>query len=293
MTALLAALGAGLAVVTGVRGVHLLRTTGLEGRPEAERPSGAKAPRDLAAVLDRLGGRFTGAAMRAYGPERLRRLERLIRRAGRPDGITPTVYVRRQVAFLILAAGMLVVMSLLGQVLIGVGVAAIFASWMPVWIRSVARARAAAIESDLADFLDVLGVTVGAGMAFRAAIERVCEFYRGPLAEEMMGALHEMSVGVSRREALLALRERNSSDGLASFITALLQAEELGVPLAAALRDIAADARQEHAQQVKQAAAKAGPKVSLVVTGTIVPASGLLIVAALVLANQEALSVFL
>src|SRR5699024_10693353 len=116
---------------------------------------------------------------------------------------------------------------------------------------------------DLPDFLDVLGVTVSAGLSFRQAIERVCSFHAWPLGEEMSVAIHEMSMGVSRREALIGVRDRTQSESVATFVTALLQGAELGVPIAQALGDIAEEVRRKRAQDVRQAAAKAAPKVSL------------------------------
>jgi tight adherence protein C len=103
----------------------------------------------------------------------------------------------------------------------------------------------------------------------------------------MTTALREMSVGVSRRQAFLGLRERTRSEAVGTFVTAMLQAEELGVPLSDALTGIAADVRQEYGQRVRQQAAKAAPKVSLVITTTIVPGALLLMVAAVLLANME------
>jgi tight adherence protein C len=288
--ALLLGLAAAALLVVGVVGWRLMRTTGLEdvedqlraARPVQERPG-------LNGFLDTLGARFTGTAMRAYGPRGLQSLDVRLRRAGRPDGMTVTTYVRRQAAFVVLAAVMLLVFVLVGQPLVGVLFALLLCAWMRLWLTGVGNQRQARIDAELPDFLDVLGVTVTAGLGFRQAVERVCEFHDGPLAQEMTTALREMSMGVTRRQAFLALRERTRSEPVGAFVTALLQAEELGVPLASALSDIAADVRRDHAQRVRQAAAKAAPKVSLVVTMTIVPGAIILIGAAVVLANAEAL----
>lgn len=277
---------AALLFVLGVLGVRLLRTTGLEHIEEGIRTSREEERRrGFGAALDAFGGAFLGSAMRLYGPDRLRRLEETIRRAGRPEGLTLSVYLRRQAAFVVLGVIGLVVMVMAGLPVLGVAVLMLFAGWMRLWLVQAGSKRRQQIESELPDFLDVLGVTVSAGLAFRAAIERVCQFHDGPLAEEMTTTLREMGVGVSRRQAFVSLRERTGSDGVSSFVTALLQAEELGVPLAQALEAIASDARQERAQHVRQQAAKAAPKVSLVVTMTIVPASVLLIGSAVILAN--------
>ncbi len=278
--------------LVGVAGLRMLRTTGLEGVEESMRTArpDAVGSGGLNGFLDTLGARFTGTAMRVYGPDRLKRLDERLRRAGRPDGMTVTVYVRRQAAFVVLAIVMFVVFLLVGQVLVGLLFAVVLCAWMRLWLTQVGTQRQARIDSELPDFLDVLGVTVTAGLGFRQSVERVCEFHDGPLAQEMTTALREMSMGVTRRQAFVALRERTRSESVGAFVTALLQAEELGVPLAGALNDIAADVRKDHAQRVRQAAAKAAPKVSLVVTMTIVPGAIILIGAAVILANVDALS---
>src|SRR5690625_4872153 len=85
-------------------------------------------------------------------------------------------------------------------------------------------------------------------------------------------------------------RSRNKSEAIGSVVTALLQAEELGVPLLDALEEISSDARRDYAQMMKVTAAKATPKVSIVVTTTILPAALLLVASALILGNAELLS---
>ena len=289
--ALLIGLAAALVTVLGFSGARMLRTTGLEEVEEGMRTTPvAQRERGFGAFLDRLGSLFLGTTMRAYGPARLRRLEETIRRAGRPDGLTLTVYLRRQAAFVVIGVVGLVVFLLVGQPWTGLLLLLLLCGWMRLWLMSAGRRRQEQIDMELPDFLDVLGVTVTAGLGFRQAVERVCEFHTGPLAEEMRTVLQEMSVGISRRQAFIAMRDRTRSDGVAAFVTALLQAEELGVPLSSALDDIASDVRKEHAQRVRQAAAKAAPKVSLVVTMTIVPCTLILIGSSILLANREVLS---
>ncbi|MBO9567783.1 MULTISPECIES: type II secretion system F family protein [Cellulomonas] len=289
--ALLIGLAAALVTVLGFSGARMLRTTGLEEVEEGMRTTPvAQRERGFGAFLDRLGSLFLGTTMRAYGPARLRRLEETIRRAGRPDGLTLTVYLRRQAAFVVIGVVGLVVFLLVGQPWTGLLLLLLLCGWMRLWLMSAGRRRQEQIDMELPDFLDVLGVTVTAGLGFRQAVERVCEFHTGPLAEEMRTVLQEMSVGISRRQAFIAMRDRTRSDGVAAFVTALLQAEELGVPLSSALDDIASDVRKEHAQRVRQAAAKAAPKVSLVVTMTIVPGTLILIGSSILLANREVLS---
>ena len=94
-------------------------------------------------------------------------------------------------------------------------------------------------------------MTVRAGLGYRLSLARVSESLGGPVGEEMLLALRQMELGASRRAAFEALRDRNASEQLSSFVAAQLQAEELGVPLSEALDDIAADMRR--------AAAPGGP----------------------------------
>ena len=96
-----------------------------------------------------------------------------------------------------------------------------------VWLAREGRLRQERIERDLPDFLDILAVTVRAGLGYRAALGRVAEELGGPISEEMLTALRQMELGASRRQAFLALRERSTSESLASFVAAQLQAEEL------------------------------------------------------------------
>lgn len=287
---LLLGLSAALLTVTAITGLRMVRTTGLEDVEASFRTTSDESTRrGFGDLIDGLGARFLGLTMRIYGPARLRRLEDVIRRAGRPEGLTLMVYLRRQTAFVVIGLVLLVVFMALGQAFLGLVLLVLLSGWMRLWLVGAASKRQKQIESELPDFLDVLGVTVTAGLGFRQAVERVCEFHAGPLAEEMRTTLQEMAVGVSRRQAFVSMRERTQSEGVSAFVTALLQAEELGVPLSSALDSIASDVRQEHAQRVRQDAAKAAPKVSLVVTLTIVPGTLLLIGSAILIANAGTL----
>lgn len=124
-------------------------------------------------------------------------------------------------------------------------------------------------------------------MSFRGSLERVCNHFDGPVAEEMQKTLHEMRLGVSRRDAFTATKERCRSDNIDNFVTALLQSEELGTPIGDALASIVKEIRRERAQQVRRAAAKAQPKVALVATTTMVPGAMILMLGGMIFANWE------
>lgn len=241
----------------------------------------------MARVLDGTGRHFERYVVRRYGRNRLARLDGRLVRAGRPEGFTARSFLRRKTGFGVVGVLFFLIFWASGQRFLAVALLLLCWFWMDYWLRTVVSRRQQRIDRELPDFLDVLSVTVSAGLNFRGALERVSASSDGPLAEEMRVVLREMDIGVSRRRAFTNLRDRNDAESLGSFVTAVLQAEELGVPLSQALVEIAAEVRRGFAQDVRRRAAKAGPKVSLVVTVTIVPAAMLLIGASLVLANLD------
>jgi tight adherence protein C len=165
---------------------------------------------------------------------------------------------------------------------------AIVAGWFgpDILLSRAGRLRQERIERDLPDFLDILAVTVRAGLGYRSALQRVAESLGGPAGEEILTALRQMDLGATRRDAFLALRSRNDSDSLSTFVGAQLQAEELGVPLSEALNDIALDMRRAAAQDARRRAARAAPRISLIVTTLIVPGSIILILASMILGTD-------
>lgn len=294
MNPLLVGAGAAVLVVSSAIGIRLVTSTGLEAVEQQYRAEEEKKKRGgFAALLDAFGALFMRPAVQLYGAKRLRKLDQAIRRAGRPDGVTVTIFVRRQAGAVALGFLLLLLFSFSGQILFGLIFFAMFALWMRVWLVSAAQTRQRRLDRELPDFLDVLGVTVMAGLGFRQALERVCDFHEGALAEEMRRSLREMGLGMSRRQTFEGLRERTSSPAVGSFVTALLQAEELGVPLADAIDSIARDTRREHAERVRQKAARAAPMVSLVMIFTVLPGAILLIGASIVVANLDVLGDFL
>lgn len=287
MAVLLIPLMATAVVVCAFVGWRMMRTSTLDAVAAGLDPAQAEvaATPVLVRVVDALGVRSSRVLLTAYGPRRRARLDARLEGAGRPEGLTERDFLRRKAGFTVLGLLMAVFLWAAGQALLAVLLVAVCAAWMDLWLRAVQSRRQRAIGKALPDFLDVLAVTVSAGLSLQAALERVSAHDDGPLAEEIRRTLNDLRYGMSRRQALESLRARNPVPSLSSFVTAMLQAEELGTPLAQALMEIAGEVRRESAQVARQQAAKAGQKVSLVVTLTIVPGSMLLIGAAMVLAN--------
>jgi tight adherence protein C len=277
-------------------GIALLRSKGPEARFEMVQSVAAAAPRESLPrrAFAALGRRGAPLAQMTLRSERARRrARRRIDAAGRPSGLVSLdEYARRKGAFML--GGVLIGLYMLvtGNWLAAVAAFAFGYLWVDVLLDGRGRRRQGQIDRDLPDFLDVLAVCINAGIAFRPAMARVAQAVGGPLGDEVETALRQIALGAPRREAFEALRERNPSEPLGMFVSAFLQAEELGVPLADALVDLAKDMRRDSAQRARRRAQNAVPRVSLVVIVTILPAAVMLLIASLVLnADLSSLSV--
>jgi tight adherence protein C len=233
----------------------------------------------VARLVEHLAGRLGPRLATSLRSSRRTALDRRIDYAGRPGMLTVQRFVGLKAALaILLGLGLGGLLLLLGSSPIYLLLLAAIGWWGPdVWLSRAGRLRQEAIERSLPDFLDILAVSVRAGLGYRLALRRVAEALEGPTSEEMLTVLRQMELGQDRREAFLALRERNRSESLKSFVAAQLQAEELGVPLAEALNDIAGDMRRLAYQNARRQAQRAGPRVSLIVTTLIVPGSIILI----------------
>jgi tight adherence protein C len=144
-----------------------------------------------------------------------------------------------------------------------------------------ARRRRAAIAEELADVLDLLHVAVQAGLPPLRALGEVGRRRGGVLAGELAAAATRAALGVPRAQALDRLARRCPSDGVIALVAAIRRTERHGAPLGPALLALAADARAERAQRLRERAARAAPKIQLVVALLLVPATMLLVAAAL------------
>lgn len=236
-------------------------------------------------LVDKVGLRFGRLLSGVYSSRRRVQLEKKLKRAGYPAGLTQRKFIQRETGFILFGLFVFLFCLFIEELIIGVGFGLLLAGWMQVWLINTGIRRSRQIDRDLPDFLDVLSVTVRSGMSFRPAVERVSSFHEGPLAEEMRSAINSMRLGVPRRDAFIAARDNSRSENVAIFVSAFLQAEELGTPLADALMDISSEIRRERAQQVRRAAAKAQPKIATVVTTMILPATLILIIGSMILMN--------
>jgi tight adherence protein C len=151
-----------------------------------------------------------------------------------------------------------------------------------------ARQRQRRLVAALPDALDLLAVSAGSGRGPAAGIEQLARAGEGPLAEELRLTVAELSCGVPLSAALASLRGRVPGSELATLVAAIERSRRFGSPLADQLRRQAAALRRDSRRAVEERAARAAPKIQLVVALVLVP-SVLLMIAAGLIANAGTL----
>ena len=130
-----------------------------------------------------------------------------------------------------------------------------------VMLRIMAQNRQKLITKQLPEVLDLLCVSVQAGLSFDAALRRIVERMKGPLIEECIRMLDDVRMGLPRRQALRMMGERCEVQEVALFVTAIIQAERLGTSLGKTLNNQAINMRERRRQAVKAEAMKAPVKM--------------------------------
>lgn len=161
----------------------------------------------------------------------------------------------------------------------------LFGYFLPILlVKQQAKKRQEKLRMDLPDFLDTISTSIQAGVSLDQALREVIRFFDGPLREEFMRFNQEIDLGVQRETAYRNLLERNSNEEFQQLIKSLLQGLKLGVPVATTFKIQAEDMRKLRQEKVKELAAKASPKVTLVTTFVVAPVS-IMMIAGLMLLN--------
>lgn len=124
-----------------------------------------------------------------------------------------------------------------------------------------ARARLKRIADSLPETIDLIAMSVSAGIGFHAGLQRVAATSENPLSEEFSRVLSEMQLGQGRSQALLAMSERLEIPTLRSFVNSVLQVDRLGVPLARVLEDQSQQMRLIRREQAREHAQKLPVKI--------------------------------
>ena len=202
--------------------------------------------------------------------------------AGLARKVTPTAFLATKAA---LALGGLVFGVVLGGSLGGTLAALPFALLctfigfaLPGMVLTMKiRGRREALRQQLPDALDLLAVSVEAGLGFDGAIAKLTEHLDGPLVEEFTLTLNEMRIGESRHDALKKLSERAAAPEVGHFTRAIIQADHLGISLGRILKVQAADTRDRRQAAAEEKAMKAPIKMLFPTVIFIFPAMFLVI----------------
>lgn len=224
-------------------------------------------------VFDKLGKIMT---RRMQGGQQ-QAIQEKLNLAGRPGGLTAGGFVALQVMALVLGLalglGLAVLLALAPPLLylapVGGGVLGYLVP--SITISRKIKKRKKSILLALPSALDLLTISVEAGLAFDAALARVTDKYRNVLASEFTQVLNEVRLGRPRLEALDDMGRRNKVEELNNFLQAIIQSEQLGVGIANVLRIQSEEIRRRRRQRAEEQGQKAPIKMLIPMVGCIFP----------------------
>ncbi len=245
---------------------------------------------DIGSLLRRRLGRRLGRSIGTLDPAGS--LQARIEAAALGERLSPTAVLAAKLAGALLAlplatAAAPVAPGRLG-VLVMIGVPAAAFLTPDLLLERAARARRARVAAALPDALDLMATGAATGRGAGALLADAMRGSSGPLRDELARTIAAIECGDSQERALRALRERSRGDTLAALAAALERSRRHGAPLSRALHEQAGSLRDDQRRAIAESAARAAPKMQLIVALLLVP-SVLLIVAAAILANSGSL----
>jgi tight adherence protein C len=212
------------------------------------------------ARLTRVGRRFTAG-------DQVARIRHRLELAGNP----PQWDLDRVIAFKMLGVILGLLIGILAPLLLGAGpltllgvvvTMCLVGYFTPnIVLYQLGYNRREQMRRELPDALDLLTISVEAGLAFDAALSQVARNTTGPLAEEFFRVLQEMQIGLGRGDALRALGDRTDLPELRTFVTAMVQADSFGIPVSSVLRVQAREMRVKRSQRAEELAQKVPVKI--------------------------------
>jgi tight adherence protein C len=233
-------------------------------------------------VLNPAKGRLAGFVLKIHPKTTLDSVRSKLLAAGLGRTVTPTGFLAAKSAF---GLGGLVLGAFLGGTMSGGAGVFVFGLALggigfigpDFVVSSRARRRREAIKAQLPDALDLLAVSVEAGLGFDGAISKLTEYMEGPLTEEFGLTLNEIRIGEGRADALKKLAERCDTPEVSGFARAIIQADQLGISLGRILRVQATDSRLRRQAAAEEKAMKAPIKMLFPTVMFIFPAMFLVI----------------
>lgn len=218
-------------------------------------------------VIAPLGEKLVGIGRRLVRADTADRIRHKLDVAGNPTGWDVNRIIGLKVLGLAVLGSMAVVYLLLkgtsftSMVAIAGGFAA-FGFLIPnILLNNAGQKREHAMQNALPDALDLLTISVEAGLGFDAAVSRVAKNTTGPLAEEFSRLLQEMQIGVGRMEAMRAMGDRTTIKDFKSFIMAMVQADAFGIPIGRVLRVQSKEMRVKRRQRAEEKAMRVPVKI--------------------------------
>ena len=228
-------------------------------------------------VLAPLQGRALAVGKRFTGADATTRIRHTLDVAGNP----PKWTVDRVIAFKVMGAvagavaGVLLT-QLLGAGssirILGIGLATAVGYLAPgLYLYQVAHDRSHQMQRELPDAIDLMTISVESGLGFDAAIQQVAHNTEGPLADEFARVLREMQIGNARSDSLRALAERTTVPEIKTFVSAMVQADAFGIPIAQVLRVQSGEIRVKRRQRAEEKAQQVPVKITVPLIFTILP----------------------
>ncbi|MBM0127820.1 type II secretion system F family protein [Pimelobacter simplex] len=289
----IAAVGAAFAKEqpTGLaRALDALERTGHAGQElvqEADQPFADRVLAPFQARALALGRRLTGA-------DKADRIRRRLDFAGNPRGWTIDRVLSMKVIcavalpVLVVAYGALLGGSVTVLLVIAVASAALGFVAPDLYLYNKAAHRADQIKRGLADAVDLLTISVEAGLGFDAALQQVARNTTGPVAEEFSRVLREMQLGMSRSEALKAMGTRSNVEDLNTFVGSMVQADAFGIPIAQVLRVQSSEIRVKRRQYAEEKAQQVPVKIMVPLILFILPCLFIVVMGPAVLNAMDA-----
>ena len=269
-----AAVGAGAerrGVSRSLEVLEAMTSAPTELKAELDKPFGERVLEPLYQRAQVLGRRITGA-------DQVERIRQRLDRAGNPPGWTVDRVATGKVLGVI--AGFVFSMFF-GFVVLGVGLSAgivlvtgstVLGFYAPtIYLYNEGAKRDQIMQKSLADAIDLLTISVEAGLGFDAALQQVAKNTEGPLAGEFGRVLQEMQIGRGRSDAMRALAERTKLPDIRSFVSAMVQADSFGIPIAQVLRVQSSEIRTKRRQRAEEKAAEVPVKIMIPVVLFILP----------------------
>lgn len=216
-------------------------------------------------------------ASRALPSEKEASLSKKIIMAGKPGGLGPREFTAVKIILAIIGPALFILADMLfnwktGGWIIIVAVTALGGWIIPdVFLHHKISERKTEVEKSLPDVLDLITVSVEAGMGFDGALLKVVEKGKGVLASEFLVVLQECKMGKSRRDALRDMADRIGVDDLSTFVGSIIMAEQLGISISNVLRLQSEQMRRKRKQRAEEKAMKAPVKMMIPMVTCIFP----------------------